>query len=86
MILDLSGSSTSHDASVDIFSDSMSFFHVGYGILAGLQTPTILASMVAAFTGYQVSQAQSNEPWERTGGEFIELALGLGIAAGIKRN
>jgi hypothetical protein len=33
--------------------------------------------LFAAFTGYQISQAGSGEPWSRIGGEFIEFALGM---------
>lgn len=75
-----------HPALLDIFSDGMSWLHLGYGVLAGMQDPIVMTSMVAMFTGYQVSQAQSLEPWERTGGEFVELGVGLAIASWMKGN
>ena len=84
MILTLSNEE--HPAIIDIFSDGMSWLHLGYGVLAGMQDPPMLASMVAMFTGYQVSQAQTKEPWERTGGEFVELGVGLAIASIIRKS
>lgn len=73
-----------HPSNLEIFSDGMSWLHLGWGVLAGLQDYTSMSAMITLFTGYQVSQAQSNEPWGRTGGEFIELAVGLGIASFMK--
>jgi hypothetical protein len=70
-----------HTANLEIFDDPMSWLHVGWGVLAGLQNMATMGSMLALFTGYQVSQAQTLEPWQRTGGEFIEMAVGLSIAA-----
>jgi hypothetical protein len=48
-------------------------------MLAGSEvlTPKQAVLLLAAFTGYQLSQAQSGEPWSSTGGEFIEFALGM---------
>ena len=66
-----------HPASVDLFTDSMSLVHVGLGMLAGSLPPEYSVLILAAFIGYQVSQATTGEPWTRTGGEFIEFALGM---------
>jgi hypothetical protein len=83
MILTLSNNE--HPAIIDIFSDSMSWLHLGWGLLAGMQDPVSMMSMVVMYMGYQVTQAQSNEPWERTGGEFVELGLGLAIASFMRK-
>jgi hypothetical protein len=66
-----------HPAEVQIFSDPMSIGHVGWGILAAVVPSPYREALLMAFTGYQVSQTASGESWQRTGGEFIELALGL---------
>lgn len=86
MILTLSPLGDPHTANLEVFDDSMSWLHVAWGLVAGLQDPVVMAAMMAAFTGYQVSQAQDNEPWQRTGGEFLEMAVGLIIAEIVKRN
>jgi len=66
-----------HPAEVQVFSDAMSIAHVGWGMLAAVMSSPYREALLMAFTGYQVSQTASGESWQRTGGEFIELALGL---------
>jgi hypothetical protein len=83
-----------HPASVELFADSGSIVHLLFGMLAGsyMVAPKDSVLMLAAFTGYQVSQAQSGESWSRTGGEFLEFAIGMllgsqarGIWNGVRR-
>src|SRR5215471_1917742 len=66
-------------AQVKLFDGVGSIAHMLFGFLAGsdVVTPKESVMMLAAFIGYQVSQAQSGEPWSRTGGEFLEFALGM---------
>lgn len=68
-----------YPASVELFAGPGSIAHLLFGMVAGSDavTPKESVMMLAAFTGYQVSQAQSGEPWTRTGGEFLEFALGM---------
>jgi hypothetical protein len=83
VILDLS--TGDHPAIAEVFADyPASFLHLVYGFVAGLVTPPIGMGMTALFTGYQVTQAQTGEPWERTGGEFLELGAGILLAAMVK--
>ena len=66
-------------ATVELFAGSGSFFHLMVGYLAGSQivTPKLSTAILSAFIGYQVSQAAAGESWSRTGGEFLEFALGF---------
>lgn len=68
-----------YPSEVTVFDGPGSIAHVLFGFLAGsnVVTPKEAVMMLAAFAGYQVSQAQSGEPWSRTGGEFLEFALGM---------
>lgn len=68
-----------HPAEVQIFTDSGSWLHFGFGLIAGSTEVSAKEALImfAAFTGYQLSQAQSGEQWSRTGGEFLEFALGM---------
>jgi hypothetical protein len=68
-----------YPAVVEMFAGDGTLTHMLLGLLAGsdLLTPKDSVIALAAFTGYQVSQAQSGEPWSRTGGEFIEFGLGM---------
>jgi hypothetical protein len=68
-----------YPATVEMFADAGSFVHVLVGYLAGskIASPKLSVAVLAAFIGYQVSQAESGEPWSRTGGEFLEFALGF---------
>lgn len=71
-----------YPATVELFAGPGSITHFLVGMLAGsdILTPKASVMLLAAFTGYQVSQAQSGEPWSRTGGEFIEFAIGMLLA------
>ena len=71
-----------YPSSVTMFEGIGSPLHIAFGWLAGsgLVTPQEAIVMLAAFAGYQMSQAQAGEPWTRTGGEFLEFALGMLIA------
>ena len=62
-------------AVVELFDGPGSLFHVGIGYVASLNKDYAVP-IFAGFAGYQVSQAQSGESWESTGGEFIEFAIG----------
>lgn len=79
MTVQLNSANGGCPAAVDMFSDAGSVWHLGLGMLAGsdLVTPSEKVMLFAAFTGYQVSQAESGETWCRIGGEFIEFALGM---------
>jgi hypothetical protein len=79
MMLDLSNGD--HPAIADVFSAPESFWHTAYGFVCGMVPQPVGMGMVAFFTGYQVTQAQTGEPWERTGGEFLELGAGMLLAA-----
>jgi hypothetical protein len=64
---------------VQVFSDAGSLFHVGLGILSGYVPDPWNLVLFSAFTGYEVSEAAKNENWTRTGGKFIEYAIGLAL-------
>lgn len=68
-----------HPAAVTVFSDSGSLVHLLFGFLCGSDwiSPKGSVMLLSGFIGYQVSQAESGEPWSRTGGEFLEFALGM---------
>lgn len=68
-----------HPAEVQIFTDAGSLLHFGLGYVAGSRAVLgkEAAMILAAFIGYQLSQVQSGEQWSRTGGEFLEFALGM---------
>jgi hypothetical protein len=66
-----------------IFTDSGSWGHLGWGVLTGVLPPHAAVGSLAIFTGYQLSEGQQ-EPWARTGGEFFELALGIFIGSMIR--
>ena len=79
MNLVLNSSSGGYPAQVTVFDDIGSLGHLLFGFLAGsgAVTSKTAIALLAGFIGYQVSQAQAGEPWSRTGGEFIEFALGM---------
>ncbi len=83
MLIELS--SGAHPAEISIFEDGMSLLHVMYGVMVGISKPPYNDMLLALFTGYQVSQAATKEPWSRTGGEFVELAIGIGLSKVVKR-
>lgn len=68
-----------YPATVTMFDGAGSIAHLLFGFLTGsdVVSPKTAVVLLAAFIGYQVSQAQSGEPWSRTGGEFLEFALGM---------
>ena len=68
-----------YPAEVQMFTDPGSLLHFGFGWVAGSPavSPKVAIMMLAAFIGYQLSQAQTGEQWSRTGGEFLEFALGM---------
>jgi hypothetical protein len=49
--------------------------------MAGYLGPGWALAIATAFVGYQLSQVSAGVPWNRTGGEVIEFALGAAIAA-----
>ena len=63
------------------FTDEGSAAHVAIGFLAGYVSPAWGLALLAAFVGYQLSQASQGVSWQRTGGEVIEFAVGAAIAA-----
>lgn len=69
-----------HTAVVDVFAGPGRFWHVAIGFLAGLLGSPLDMAVFAGFAGYQVSQAQTGEPWQATGGEFFEFGLGVVLA------
>jgi hypothetical protein len=71
-----------HPACVDMLGDSGSIMHLLLGALAGSDWFTGKDSimLLAAFAGYQLSQAHSGEPFSRIGGELMEFALGMLLA------
>jgi len=71
-------------AHVQVFSDAGSWFHVGLGVLSGYLSDPWNLALFAAFTGYEVSKAANDENWVRTGGKFIEYAIGLALAAAFR--
>jgi hypothetical protein len=73
-----------HPASVVLFTDQGSLWHVLVGALAGAMPSPWNLGAAALFTGYEVSKLGSGETAERTGGKFVEFGLGL-ILAGLFR-
>jgi len=71
-----------YPACLDMFEGGGSLLHIMAGLAAGseLLTPKEAVIALAAFTGYQLSQAQSGEPFSRIGGELVEFALGMFLA------
>jgi hypothetical protein len=71
-----------HAACLDMFEDTGSLMHLLAGVLAGstLVSPKDAVLGLAAFAGYQLSQAQDGEPFSRIGGELVEFALGMYLA------
>ena len=76
-LITLNAGSGGIPATIAMFTDSGSLFHLAIGYLAGSVTPKMAIAILAAFIGYQVSQAQAGESWTRTGGEFLEFTLGF---------
>lgn len=74
-----------HAARVRIFADQGSWFHVGLGALTGFLPEPLNLAALTGWLGYEVSEGSSNEPWSDTGGKLIEFAIGLGIAAILRR-
>lgn len=68
----------SHPAHVELFSDVGSVFHIAIGAAAAVLPGEWALVLAAAFIGYQISQVATGATWERTGGELIEFALGMG--------
>ena len=73
-----------HPASIVMFTDSGSAWHVAMGILAGIVPEPWNLATVAMFSGYEVSKLGTGESAERTGGKFIEFGIGLLLAALIR--
>ena len=73
-------SGADHPAKLDVFADAGSIAHITAGFLAGFIPAPYEVATLAVFTGYQVSQAETGESWQRTGGEFIEFAIGILLA------
>jgi hypothetical protein len=71
-----------YPACLDMFEGSGSLMHIAAGLVAGstLLTPQDAVISLAWFAGYQLSQAQSGEPFSRIGGELVEFALGMFLA------
>ena len=80
MTLMLNQQNSSHLAPLEIFPDANSLLHVGLGWVAGRLDPADALIIALAFAGYQIAQAEGGEPWGRTGGELVELALGMLLA------
>jgi hypothetical protein len=66
-----------YPASIDVFTDSGSLFHLAAGVVIGLLATPWNVGLLAAFSAYELSKAATGEPWTRTGGKFAELALGV---------
>lgn len=70
-------------ANIELLTDPGSIAHLAIGFLAGTRflTAKDAVLLLAAFAGYQISQAAcGGEPWSRIGGELIEFALGMLLA------
>jgi hypothetical protein len=64
--------------------DPESICHLVLGWFAGNLSPQVALVVLAAFTGYQLSQAEAGESFPRIGSELMEFALGLLLAQFIK--
>lgn len=73
-----------YPASIIVFTDSGSAWHVIIGAVAGLAPSPWNLSAAAMFAGYEVSKLGSGESAERTGGKFVEFGIGL-VLAGLLR-
>jgi hypothetical protein len=70
-----------HPASIVMFTDSGSAWHVAMGILAGAVPDPWNLATVAMFSGYEVSKLGAGESAQRTGGKFVEFGIGILLAA-----
>jgi len=73
-----------HPATVVLFTDQGSFWHVVVGLLTGAMPSPWNLGTVAMFSGYELSKFGSGESIERTSGKFVEFGLGL-LLAGLIR-
>jgi hypothetical protein len=64
-----------HPAEVNILGGPGSLLHIAIGFLASMHRDYEMPIFVM-FTGYQVSQAQTGEDWQSTGGDFVEFGIG----------
>ena len=69
-----------HPATLTLFTDQGSVWHVIFGAVAGAMPPPFNIGAAALFTGYELSKLGSGETAQRTGGKFVEFGLGLLIA------
>lgn len=69
-----------HNATVRLFVDQGSYYHVGFGVLTGLLPEPWNFCLSALWTGYELSEGASQEPWQNTGGKFIEFGIGLALS------
>jgi hypothetical protein len=81
MTLTLSAPGNPHPAVVQMFSGWGTPYHIALGFAAGLIDEPMRSAIFAAFTGYQISQVGQGQSWASTGGELIEFAIGLALAA-----
>jgi hypothetical protein len=79
MQLLLNNPAVSYPAQVQMFCDAGSVAHFLYGMVAGSDVVGSRGAvvMLSLFIGYQVSQLEAGASWSRTGGEFLEFAVGM---------
>ena len=71
-------------ATIDVFTDIGSAFHVLLGVVAASCPPDWGLLILAAFAGYEATKAANGESWSRIGGVWVEFAAGMGAALVVK--
>lgn len=68
-------------ASVDVFADRGSIFHVALGAVAGALSGQWVVALSVAFAGYELAKLGSGESVSRVAGTMIEFGLGALMVA-----
>ena len=71
-------------ATIDVFTDFGSAFHVLLGAVAASVPPDWAILILAAVAGYDATKAANGESWSRIGGVWVEFAAGMAGALVVK--
>lgn len=73
--------SNPYTASVDVFADRGSVFHIALGAVAGALSGQWAVALSVAFAGYELAKLGSGENVGRIAGTMIEFGLGALLVA-----
>jgi len=71
-------------ATIDVFSDWGSVFHVLVGAATTYVPPEFRNGLLALFAGYEASKSANGESWERIAGVWVEVGIGILGALALK--